>query len=76
MAPVHGKVTVGRHCAVIFIGRRRAHGQGQRIGFVVRVQGNGHAVCNSRTICCGLCLDPVIGGIHAGGVIHPVISNT
>ena len=76
MAPVYGKVAVGRHSTVIFISCRRACRKSQRIGFVVRIQGNGHAVCNSRTICCRLCLDPVIGGIHAGGVIHPVIGNT
>ena len=69
MAPVHGKVTVGRHCAVIFIGRRRAHGQGQRIGVVICIEGNGHAF---RRV---FRLDLVIGCINPGGIVHPVIGN-
>ena len=67
VAPVHGKVAVGCHGPVIFIGYRRAQGQGQRIGVVIRVQGNGYAV---RRI---FCLDLVIRDKYTGGIVHPVV---
>ena len=69
MAPVHGKVTVGRHRTVIFVSRRRAHRQGQRIRIIIRSQRNGYAF---RRV---FRLNLVIGCINPGGIVHPVIGN-
>ena len=69
MTPVYAKVAVSRHGAVILIGSRRAQGQSQGIGIVRCVQGHVHAI---RRV---LRLDPVIGGVYTGGIVHPVVGN-
>ena len=70
MPPVHGKVAKGRHLPVVLISCRSAYGQGQGIGGVVRIQGNAHALAAVFSS------DPVIACIHAGSIIHAVVSHT
>ena len=69
MAPVHAKVAMGRHNTAVFVIGSRSHGKRQRIGVVIRIQGNVHAL---RRI---FCLNLVIGEEHAGGIVHVVIGD-